>query len=1715
MRRNRILKYLVFFSIVLVTVYTLRFKQESWATHELYTELKQEFTKTKSEILKEPIPKFSGNGIVMTLTDKSINLTVLYLNHLQNHLKTQLPIQVFYNKNEFTKFDLLNVEYKEFQTEGYLFQEGSNSIKPFYYKNLAIIQSRLSTYLTQHDKYQQDKRMLYGDKDTFHLSADALGLKYNTVPYVITQVGDYNNGMCGYAMLQKWFDNEPLFLHTNGLKGRKNCAKLDYYSIPLFYLGGMDFDYGGEKGYGQTYLIKIILILFQKLIVNKDFNLSRLGGDELCVDYTILSPKKSVKVDEAVVEAVMDVDQSPVFDESAQIIDLTIDQLKGLEGSESISVDNCNSEIGNTNLDSQVSKVLANVESQPEDFQNLDLELETQEQSEWTPEHKWDNESVIFENTPNDFKQVDDLYFAIKSQLKSFSLELKQEQSRNMDKDATIHKLKESLKRLDSDLIRKKTEYQDEINCFRQKIKKMETDSAVERATTDLVNSTILDSVLLECNSRIDNLAPALKELEYLKKLELKLTNEIHALQSKVAQNNITEQEYLALKSQLETEIVKNNRLVEMQSSNNQQDDMQLKISEIHVLEKIISDLETKNTDKQNEIQSLIDNESVNSGKLEQLVGELELAKQQLDTLIQERESLKLMVQQSNLECEEFKSTNLHLHQQLTEAKSTADSLQVLQTNLQSQLTESNDRLLIKTRELESLQEQLNNDMNSMSSSQMEMQSMLEQTAKLTASLIELEESNNAKQEKLKKLFDEKQSLLNLKDEIEINLDEQKEKLNQSLAQISDLQTELASLKVEKAEFEERMQSLTSEIQSKEQAVHELSQLKDQVEQVRSELEAGNVEKQQLEGDVSTLNGKLTEVEQQLDLVYKEKKELQITITRMQTELEQSSALKTQYEELMSKFNITLEKSNQLETENLALLEFKDKHNELAIQFSELQQKYSDLITKHESTCVELGQLSSIKEKYDQANAELANSVEKYNGLLKQVEQSAEFQQKYDEISLQYNEQKNLYILREEELSAAKEQLQTLESKLQQVEAERSVLVEDSNNLQQELEGNKKFVQDHELKYGLLSSEMAQQVEKYTSLEKDQANLLVELQQSKAELEKYKLNIEELEKDKASIKDELDSKIAKVNQLETQLQQSSSFDLEEKLKELNGEIRTLNDRNITLQAEKSNLEYESSVKDSEIIRLKQEQAQLNTIISEKDDAIQHSNQLTGSIQSLKESIDYLEKEKQKYLETIKFSEQEQHSTNELLEKEMQKCLDYETQLQDLNSKLNSMNDDNMKLQALEAEVEQLKSTSEQLTSTIAEKDGQIVEDAQTKKEYEEMVSKLNAELAELRSSDETHKKNIGKLRLQLQQFQQEYTQVLELNKDLQKEKEQTVEKYTAQSNDLDALQLQNLELEQKCAKYDLLLQEHAKLQEKLNESNKASKQLEALKTQNLELAKSVQSQRNVITNINAELSQVKLASQKAAKKKVTPKMVAIPEVDTPKKIDENTETETESQEKKKRPKRRRESILLDASNDQQEDEEEEECTPMKRKSLEPEETPESQRKTRTRNRGNVYILLSGFKENTPFDGKLRQKLVQCAESLTGVEIIKETEGKAIFDKRTTHVICPPNTRTLKILAASLSGAWIINDPEWLVNSHSKNKLLDESQFGFKSDTNPLQGKKIYKSKSFNDLVNENKGTAYAQYPKFLDVLLRKVSNGCFVTDPDEADYVMEAENDPR
>ncbi|KNC47434.1 uncharacterized protein AMSG_02452 [Thecamonas trahens ATCC 50062] len=80
-----------------------------------------------------------------------------------------------------------------------------------------------------------------------------------------------------------------------------------------------------------------------------------------------------------------------------------------------------------------------------------------------------------------------------------------------------------------------------------------------------------------------------------------------------------------------------------------------------------------------------------------------------------------------------------------------------------------------------------------------------------------------------------------------------------------------------------------------------------------------------------------------------------------------------------------------------------------------------------------------------------------------------------------------------------------------------------------------------------------------------------------------------------------------------------------------------------------------------------------------------------------------------------------------------------------------------------------------------------------------------------------------------------------------------------------------------------------------------------------------------------------------------------------------------------------------------------------------------------------------------------------------------------FDAAITHVVALPGARTLKLLAAGLTGRWIMR-PEWLTASAAESGFVDEAGYGarFPVEDNPFRGRRLYLADAFVASISKTK-----------------------------------------
>jgi hypothetical protein len=139
-----------------------------------------------------------------------------------------------------------------------------------------------------------------------------------------------------------------------------------------------------------------------------------------------------------------------------------------------------------------------------------------------------------------------------------------------------------------------------------------------------------------------------------------------------------------------------------------------------------------------------------------------------------------------------------------------------------------------------------------------------------------------------------------------------------------------------------------------------------------------------------------------------------------------------------------------------------------------------------------------------------------------------------------------------------------------------------------------------------------------------------------------------------------------------------------------------------------------------------------------------------------------------------------------------------------------------------------------------------------------------------------------------------------------------------------------------------------------------------------------------------------------------------------------------------------------------------------------------------------------------FNSSFRDDLQDRVTLLQGSIAESET-----FDSKITHVVIPPNTRTMKTLAAALTKRWLVT-AQWVLDSTEAGFFVEETKYGYKKQVCPFEGKKVYISGDFY-LANRDKNIKEQSFK----LLIEQLGKGKIVTKPDGADFVLAANNDQQ
>eukprot|EP01127_Copromyxa_protea_P018568 TRINITY_DN586_c3_g1_i2.p1 TRINITY_DN586_c3_g1~~TRINITY_DN586_c3_g1_i2.p1 ORF type:complete len:1313 (-),score=413.97 TRINITY_DN586_c3_g1_i2:57-3995(-) len=149
------------------------------------------------------------------------------------------------------------------------------------------------------------------------------------------------------------------------------------------------------------------------------------------------------------------------------------------------------------------------------------------------------------------------------------------------------------------------------------------------------------------------------------------------------------------------------------------------------------------------------------------------------------------------------------------------------------------------------------------------------------------------------------------------------------------------------------------------------------------------------------------------------------------------------------------------------------------------------------------------------------------------------------------------------------------------------------------------------------------------------------------------------------------------------------------------------------------------------------------------------------------------------------------------------------------------------------------------------------------------------------------------------------------------------------------------------------------------------------------------------------------------------------------------------------------------------------------------------------------IAFSSFKDGTEFNNDLKATLTEKAVSLNA-----RIQSEPQFEKSITHVVSPPQSKTMKTLGAVITGRWLV-PPEWILKSKEAGQFLPEEEFGRRLISAPFEGKKFFVTKEFKNIKDA------ATKQGHLNTLVVELGGASIVEDAEAADYIIGTNQDKK
>lgn len=154
------------------------------------------------------------------------------------------------------------------------------------------------------------------------------------------------------------------------------------------------------------------------------------------------------------------------------------------------------------------------------------------------------------------------------------------------------------------------------------------------------------------------------------------------------------------------------------------------------------------------------------------------------------------------------------------------------------------------------------------------------------------------------------------------------------------------------------------------------------------------------------------------------------------------------------------------------------------------------------------------------------------------------------------------------------------------------------------------------------------------------------------------------------------------------------------------------------------------------------------------------------------------------------------------------------------------------------------------------------------------------------------------------------------------------------------------------------------------------------------------------------------------------------------------------------------------------------------------------------------VMLSGFKDGVPGNRYTNAAKADAARVVAALSGTVSLEHADRFDVRVSHVVSPPSARTLKTLAAAVTGKWIVGI-SWIQESQRANVWVSEAPHGRRGDGDRLLNKNVYCSPQFQDGADKANRMHHARQ------LVETYGRGHLVNDFQSADIVFVGSRENR